>query len=133
MIDAVVFRFRFADPVDPWRQKTEMRKCRPWAARGGAGIYRTRAVQLGLAPEQPRMDVILYRIDELPQFKAEQQRSRLSFNGKMPSPLGKTQPHTRARIKFTGIRLAAMRTGFSGGNCVIKLLARQLLLPKTAA
>lgn len=133
MIDAVVFRFRFADPVDPWRQKTEMRKCHPWAARGETGIYRTRAVQRGLAPEQPLIDVILCRIDELPQLKAEQQRSRLSFNGKMAWPLGKTQPHTRARITFTGIRIATERTGSSGGNCVIKLLARQLLLPKTAA
>ena len=58
MIDAVVFRFRFVDRVDAWRQQTEMRKCYIWAARGETGIYRTRAEQLGSAPVQPRMGVI---------------------------------------------------------------------------
>ena len=128
-----MFHICLVDCGNPLRQQTELRKCRPWAARGEAGIYRTRAVQLGLAPEQLLMDVILCRIDELPQLKAEEKRSRLSSNGKTALPLSKTQPHTRARITFTGIRIATERTGSSGGNCVIKLLARQLLLPKTAA
>lgn len=61
MIDAVVFRFRVVDRVDPGRQQTEMRKCHIWAARGEIGIYRTRTEQLGLAPEQPRMGVIACR------------------------------------------------------------------------
>ena len=49
---------------------------------GEAEIYTTRAVQLGLAPEQQLMGVILCRIDELPQLQAEEKKSRLSFNGK---------------------------------------------------
>ena len=77
----------------------------PWAARGEADIYTTRAVQLGLAPEQQLIDVILCRIDELPQLKAEEKKSRLSFNGKMAWPLGKTQPHTRARITLRELGL----------------------------
>ena len=133
MIDAVVFRFRFVDRVDAWRQQTEMRKCHICAARGEIGIYRTRAAQLGLAPEQPLMGVILCRIDELPRSKPEQKKPQLSINGKMASPLGTTQTHTRARTTFTSVRLTAMRIGSTGDNCVVKLLARPLLLLKNPA
>ena len=59
MIDAVVFHFRFVERVDPGRQQTEMRKCHIWAARGEIGIYRTRAEQLSLGPEQPLVGFIL--------------------------------------------------------------------------